>query len=92
MSRKDGRFDLLGAGFRNGGQDFASGRVEDRLNKALSCDQFAVDQQRGEQRGLRASHFSGSLFLCGHVAPCDWGWPSYIDAARLVLGPEVDKY
>ena len=57
---------------------FAGGRVEDWLDNALPRDQFSIDQQGGEQRGLRASHFSGSLFLCGLLcrhgsAPCDWG-------------------
>ncbi|MNQ22111.1 hypothetical protein D3C85_352450 [compost metagenome] len=78
MGGEDGRFDLLGAGFGDLRQDFAGGRVEDRLDKALPGDQFTVDQQGGEQRGLRASHFSGSRFLCGLLcrhgsAPCDWG-------------------
>lgn len=77
MGREDRGFDLLGAGFGDVRQHLAGGRIEDRFDKTLTRDQFAIDQQRGEQRGLRASHFSGSLFLCGHAAPSDWGRPSY---------------
>jgi len=63
---EDRGFDLLCAGFGDLSEHFTGGRVEDRLGKPLALDQFAVDQQRSEQRGGRAGHFSRSLFLCGH--------------------------
>jgi len=66
MSGEDGAFDLLAAGFGDLGENFTAGRVDDRLAKPLALDQLAVDQQRSEQRGGRAGHFSRSLFLCGH--------------------------
>lgn len=66
VSREDGGFDLFGAGFGDVREDFTGGRVEDRLDKAFTGDQFTVDQQRGTHRGLRASHFASSLFLYGH--------------------------
>ena len=64
----DGLIALSGAGLGDVGEDFTGGRVEDRFDKTLPGDQFAVDQQRGTHRGLHASHFPRSLFLCGH-----WG-------------------
>ncbi|MCY1418729.1 hypothetical protein D9M71_342970 [compost metagenome] len=78
MGGEDGCFDLFGAGFGDLRQDFAGGRIDDGFGKALPCDYFTIDQQGGEQRGLRTSHFSGSRFLCGLLcrhgsAPCDWG-------------------
>ncbi|MNN70897.1 hypothetical protein D3C81_1867870 [compost metagenome] len=89
---EDGGFDLFAAGFGNVRQYFTGGRVEDGLDEALAGDQFTIDQQCGGQRGLRASHFTGSLFLYGHGAPCDWGPDRLIDVQRLVVGLEDDKY
>ncbi|MNK74712.1 hypothetical protein D3C87_942320 [compost metagenome] len=89
---EDGGFDLLGAGFGDVREDFAGGRIENRLDKTFPGDQFAVNQQRGTHRGLRASHFPRSLFLCGHCCSLKPGADRLIDAARLVRGSEVDKY
>ncbi len=95
---EDRAFDLFGAGFGDLRDDLAGGRVEDRFDEALACDEFTIDQQRGEQRGrMRTSHFASSLFLCGHGASlaagvrpfsCGWKETSGRSRGRQILNTE----
>jgi hypothetical protein len=83
---------LLGAGFGDLRQDFAGGRIEIGSTKPWPATN-SPSINNAVNNGVCAPAIFRVLFSCvTMLLPVTGARPSYMDAARLVRGPEVDKY